>query len=303
MAIVAKKSERGMILLLTILITAVLTATVVEYNYDANLNVDIAENYKNKMKASYLAKSGIRFVKVYLSSDLEGFIAEGFSDYKQLFYGKPIPVGSGFISITLKSEEGKINLNKIVSSEIVRDQFITLIEGLEIDASIYYSIVDWIDKDDDVFENAGAESLYYETLQNPYQCKNAKLESMEELRLIKGIDDEVYKKLKDNCTIYSNGLININEASKDVLMSLSEDMTEFDVNKIIEDRKEEGEYESIDELSYLGELYNDIKKKITTESKSYKITSVGIVDEISYKITNVVTKGKKSTKLLYSKEE
>jgi general secretion pathway protein K len=296
------KDQKGMALLLTILISVVLTTVVIEYNYDANINIDIAENYKNKLKADYLAKSGIRFARFYLSSGAENLLGDEIDEVKPLLHGKPIPLGSGVITIKLEGEDGRININKLVESQEVKDMFINLLDNLDIDYTVYYSLVDWIDTDDEVFEDNGAEDDYYQELSTPYPCKNAPLDSIDELRLIKGVDEEVFRELKKYCTIYSGALININEASKEVLLSLCEDITEYDVDKIIQTREEE-KYTNINELEYLDKVYDDIKGKITTEDSIYKITSVGVVDEIRYKITNYVQKEESGTKLLYSRED
>ena len=273
-----------------------------EYNYDVNINLDIAENYKNRLRASYLAKSGIRFARLYLSSDAENFLGDEIEEVKPLLYGKPLPLGGGFITINLESEDGRININKLAESDDVKDMFITLLDNLDIDYEVYYSLVDWIDADDDEFEGSGAEDDHYQKLPVPYSCKNAPLDSIDELRLVRGVDEEVFRELKKYCTIYSSALININKATKEVLLSLSEDITEDDVDRIIQTREEE-EYTDIKELEYLDEVYNEIKGKITTEDSVFKVTSIGVVDEIPYQITNYVEKEKSGTKLLYSRED
>lgn len=297
-----RNSQSGMALLMTVLVTAILTTVVVEYNYEANLNVDIAENYVNKLKAGYLAESGVQLTRAYLDSDAEEFLSGEALNIDKIFSGLPIPLGEGVLSVNLESEEGKINVNKLLASAKVQKNFLNLLENLDIDYEVYYTILDWLDEDDDEREDGGAESYYYESLASPYACKNGELESLEELRLIKGVTYEVYNELKDNITIYSNGLININKASRMVLLSLSEDMTEYDVNRIISEREEE-EYSDINELSYLGDIFKEIKGDITVEKGNYKITSLGEVHGISYKVTSYVASEKSGTRLLYSKEE
>src|SRR5262249_12987180 len=52
------------------------------------------------------------------------------------------------------------------------------------------AILDWIDADDQLRTN-GAEDEYYQTLQPPYHCKNAPLDSLEELLLVRGVTPEL----------------------------------------------------------------------------------------------------------------
>jgi type II secretory pathway component PulK len=52
-------------------------------------------------------------------------------------------------------------------------------------AELAASIVDWRDADDEV-TSGGAESEYYLLLADPYYCKNAPFETLDELLLVKG---------------------------------------------------------------------------------------------------------------------
>jgi hypothetical protein len=53
------------------------------------------------------------------------------------------------------------------------------------------SIVDWIDADSNSTNSDGAETSYYESLPEPYSAKNQPMETVEELRLVQGIDDSI----------------------------------------------------------------------------------------------------------------
>jgi len=63
-------------------------------------------------------------------------------------------------------------------------------QGAEL-TGVVNSILDWID-DDDLRRMEGAETPYYRTLEHPYPAKNAPLESIEELLLVKGIDADLF---------------------------------------------------------------------------------------------------------------
>lgn len=68
------------------------------------------------------------------------------------------------------------------------------------------AIFDWIDEDSDVREH-GAENEYYQTLNPPYECKNSKLETLDELLLIRGITPQLLFGEDAN----RNGLLDPNE--------------------------------------------------------------------------------------------
>lgn len=78
------------------------------------------------------------------------------------------------------------------------------IPGMTLEVS--EAIFDWIDADDEQRAN-GAENEYYQSLAPPYECKNAKLETLDELLLIRGITPQVLFGEDAN----RNGLLDPNE--------------------------------------------------------------------------------------------
>jgi type II secretory pathway component PulK len=106
-------------------------------------------------------------------------------------------------SIFICDEERKINVNSITSMvsagtnppvalPIYREWVETLIENLGLPQVDPYeladNIADWIDTDDD----GDAEYTYYETLPQPYSCRNGRMESIYELKLVKGMTDLIF---------------------------------------------------------------------------------------------------------------
>jgi type II secretory pathway component PulK len=88
-------------------------------------------------------------------------------------------------------ESGRININALFqldsSGQIAHDILVQLPNMTE---DIANSILDWIDPDDSPRPN-GAESDYYNGLDPPYQCKNAPLDTLEELLLVKGVTPQL----------------------------------------------------------------------------------------------------------------
>ncbi len=79
-------------------------------------------------------------------------------------------------------EEGKLNV-LFASSEAL--------ELLEMSGEQIASLFDWMDTDD-IVQADGAEDDYYRLLPNPYRCKNAPLELLSELLLIRGFNAANY---------------------------------------------------------------------------------------------------------------
>ncbi len=127
----------------------------------------------------------------------------------------------GSVSLAgLEDEESKINVNK--ASPAVMARLFTLCGMEEGPAqNLAYSIADWRDGDDFLSVPLGsAESSYYRSLQYPYEAKNADFEALEELLLVKGMDGNFFKKIRNYITIYGDGAVNVNTAPVPVLRAL-----------------------------------------------------------------------------------
>jgi general secretion pathway protein K len=214
---VLRKSEKGVALILTLLITAILVTLVVETNYSTQVNVRIAGNLKNDLQASYFAKSGVNIAISYLKYDGQNTETDDLTEDWAKSY-PPLPIGEGFVKVMIEDENGKIHVNGAVKEDGEVDQFIydalsRLFQREEVDIGILNSIIDWIDPDDDPLPE-GAEGSYYGSLDPPYECKNAPLDTISELLMIKGVTDEVYGKISKHLTIYSDGKVNINTANR-----------------------------------------------------------------------------------------
>src|SRR5262249_50104764 len=82
---------------------------------------------------------------------------------------------------------GKLNINALFAldstGKVLHDALMKLPNMTD---DIAWSIVDWIDPNDDP-SAGGAEDSYYATRTPPYHCKNGPLDSIDELLLVKGI--------------------------------------------------------------------------------------------------------------------
>jgi general secretion pathway protein K len=168
------------------------------------------------------------------------------------------------------------------------------------------SIIDWTDSDDEVMylpfiiqENLGAESAYYDRLEPSYRCKNAPLDMTEELLLVKGVTPQVYDCIRDYITVYGEGKININCASKRVIKSLSEKIDSA-LTQLIIDRRNIKPFESITELQDVpgmtDDIYYTIKKAATVSptERYYNVMSRGNVDRLKCKIVAILKRNMKT---------
>jgi len=147
-------------------------------------------------------------------------------------YSQPDSSGTPETCWGLVDEERKINLNT-AEMQVLRRLSRVVLGFNETQAQEFAaSIVDWRDPDSELSIPLGsAEDTYYEDLKYPYAAKDADFEVLDELLLVKGIDKDIFQKIKDYLTVYGSGKININTASKEVLLALGLD--EAIVRKIL----------------------------------------------------------------------
>jgi len=210
--------RKGSILIVALWALFFLSALALALNAYINPQISLASKLKERAKCYYLAKAGVKkVVQTVAADETPGY--DALKDLRNDKEFKKKELGEGLFSIDLTDEERKININKAPFDVLKR--FFEITTGVTPkDASgIADSIIDWRDSDNDARE-LGAENSYYQTLIQPYPCKNKDFEVIEELLLVKGINKEIFSKVKDRITVYNQGAVNINTAEKIVLESL-----------------------------------------------------------------------------------
>jgi hypothetical protein len=95
----------------------------------------------------------------------------------------------------LARETAKFNINRLTEFEDDEDDVTTAFGAVSfvpgMTEEIVNSILDWIDSDEEA-RVGGAESIYYTGLAVPYSCRNAPLESIEELLQIQGVTPALF---------------------------------------------------------------------------------------------------------------
>jgi type II secretory pathway component PulK len=185
-------------------------------------------------------------------------------------------IGDRNCDVHIHDESGKININKITDE--TKQGFIKFLLALKIEEHaaeiITDSILDWVDEDDLHHVN-GAEKNYYSSLPEPYEPKNGAFEIIEELTLVKGVTPQVFELLREHVTIYGAGKINVNFASKEVLLSVPDISPEI-VDAIIQYRDENGKIEKFGDLKELfrgygviGKSFQEVTKYLTVYDSSF----------------------------------
>lgn len=217
--------NKGVALLVTLMILVLIVTLVWELFRVGARAAQTGANGRDSIRAGLVAEAGIAAARLVLREDA------GDNQYDTLdeIWSRPVPpidLGEGTIRIVVEDEERKINLNGLVlaNGNAPDDQrlavFRKLLEILEIDPSLADAVVDWLDNDDTP-RVSGAESAFYLSQPFPYKAKNDFLDTVDELRLVRGITPEVFEKLQPFVTVYSSGKVNLNTAPKQILQALS----------------------------------------------------------------------------------
>ena len=272
-------SEKGMALIIVLLITVFLVTVITEIVYAVHRYGEMASLYTNGERASLLASGGVLLTGSLL---YEKLIDE--NEVTVLYESETdriIKNSDGEVRITLADEQGKVSLNAILTSKgIVHedklDVFSRLVDTLELPRELSDTLADWLDKDNDHRKTVGAEtSNYYGTLKRPYRAKNSTLDSVDELLLIKGFTPKVVKALKPYVTIHTDGLININTAPVEVIMALDKQITQDMAETVISER-EKSPIKSVTELRDIpgfSIVAVGLRKKVSVKSSKFGLTS------------------------------
>jgi len=166
---------------------------------------------------------------------------EGENTYAET--GDPIFQFPGDFKVEFKGEDTKINLNQLAYG--TKGAIIKMLEAL-IEPEFYdfiflentsraeyvdreeliQNIVDWVDMGDDKYTDGakyitgGDEQSNYDDFDPEYKVKNSKFDTVQELMMVYGVDDLVFKILEPHITIYSTGKVNVNKANHDMLEGL-----------------------------------------------------------------------------------
>ncbi|MDE0840261.1 MAG: type II secretion system protein GspK [Kiritimatiellae bacterium] len=336
-------AKGGSALILVLWVIGMLAMFISNMAFDAHIEARITSYYRKRHKAASLAHSGVELAKMIMEKILEidpNYEEEPpeddpwYLDAKRLAQGSSLsatyPLGEGEFHLAIVTEQARRNVNLLTKEEewepilavgdIPEDLWPDLIEAF----------LDWVDKDD-IERSDGAETEdYYATLENPYGARNGALYSVDELIRIKGFtqaiiyggllagesgdDGEpvVVSGIADLLTTYGGKKINVNAASRRVLMTLPdpEGIADLVAGAIFEELEGfEGDdgttepeffeddadlFRSVPELSQGGR-----KAYVTTKaSQYYRITSTGRMKGVERKVSCIVVRSKGDLRIL-----
>lgn len=313
------KNKKASVLILSVWAVIFLAVLAAQVGLHIRQRASVLSRLETNSQQHYIADAGIKKAISSLRLDLsrnKGL----YSSYGKYFrhnnaeHFEAIKVGSvmaevsytyfgGGIGLPKKQygfvdEERKINVNTEERNVLLR--LIQHTANLTFDEArdITDAIIDWREMGESQVTGFYSDS-YYTNLQYPYEPKNAYFELIDELLLLKGIDESIFEKIRPFLTVYGNGRVNINTASPAVFLAFGLETVLID--KILQVRRgldnientvddyifhktfdvasemkgfvklDLAEIKAIDQLNSAG--------KIKTNSSFYKIQSFGKLTE------------------------
>ena len=300
-----ESDERGIAILLSLLILFLLVTLILDFDYETRADLRAAGNFRDDQKAYLLAQSAVNAARAVLRDDA---IHSPAYDANTEFWATPLPaytVGDGTLTGAITDETGKFNLNVLANPRtggLDQKRYLILrrlFENLDLDPDKVDAIVDWIDNGDEPMPR-GAENDYYQSLNPPYSCKNAPMETISELHRIKGFDDETFKKVAPFLTVYGDDKINANTADPLLIEALDERIDQPLAERVVANRPWENAQKLKD---LLGATYVDVLPYIKVSSNVFLIQAEGKVNDTIKRITAVVQRNGTSLPFLYYRVE
>jgi len=292
------RGQKGFALILTLIVTALMVAALVEMIHQVNVDIFLSRGYRDGQQASLLAESGVTGGMKLLQLSMQGKAYTALTDA----WATPVKLDdeTGAIEVSIVEESGKVNLNSLVQQNGIVEPFTQaalkrLGKRLKIPEDIWDALADWLDSDDQNRSN-GAETPYYRSLKPSYSAHNGKLSTIVELSLVKGVTPEIFARLKPFVTIYADqagaplSQVNINTASKEVLAALDDGIDDRMAERILEERQLKP-FQGVGELSRIpgGETISQkLTGKVSVKGSLFRIISIARVKETARTVEAVI---------------
>ena len=249
------RNDRGVALLIVLLVTALLIALIFEFSYATRISLNSAINFRDSQRAYFLARSGIYAFIRYGDKLRDFYIPQGkWSDVPGL------SEADTRVELMWEDERGKININTVSSLDWVGNLF--SIKGISTE----------------VVDNIKALK------QGPPVRTFILLSELHAVML-----DDDYIKVVDYLTTSSDSMININTASEDVLNSVLPN-NRSEVSMIVNTRKTK-KIEALNEVGLDQSKVGALVNKLQFDSAAYRVYANAMVGGYTKTIEVVVNSG------------
>ncbi|MDF3129505.1 type II secretion system protein GspK [Kiritimatiellaeota bacterium B1221] len=296
------RHKQGSALMLALVTIVMISTLLISFIFRIRMESDLAARQRFGMKARHLSLGGQEYAKWMLlqatrvgneadeDTPEELFVAMKNLQRGVAIHGYPVKMDEGTIQLSITPESSRRNVNSL--SDPDWEQMLEN-SGVPDDyhAQLIAAFRDWTDEDEATrLLGAEEDDSYYQDLELP--VKNDPVESLAELGMIRGFTkailyggtlEEYYDEpevvvsgIAGLLTVYGNATVNINSASKEVLMSLS-GIREDQVDQIIEGRSgADGEFGTDDDG------YNDLNQGLAAGGLSSETSELFSLSDFNW---------------------
>jgi general secretion pathway protein K len=279
---VTAPNERGIALIIVLIVVALLTITVTEFTYSVRLDQHRLRNSLHALQASLLARSGINLAEGFLMQDEEprydAFTEEWWLGLDEFCRGLELDPGM-YVRCKVRDESGKININgtrgalrvsedqRVTGDAVLRDALRRIFEAHEID-------VDIVDRLADYWAQEPPELADGRRLRVP------DFSSLEDFAATFGIPTEKLIRLREILTAQRGYTrININTAPAEVLAAVINDAAP--VSDIVDRQMQEEPFVTVGDIApLLGDIENAgvIRGLFTVNSRLFRLEASAVAN-------------------------
>ncbi len=245
----SRRQQRGLALITAVLVVAIVATVATTLALGEQVWFRQAQNMTDRAQAISLRQGALNYAAILLARDDANIDHLGELWAKPL---PPLPVEDGMIAFAVSDAQGLFNLNNVVQAGQPNgpnmEMFRRLLISLSLDPGLSEALRDWLDPDST--PQGGAEDTEYLSLPQPYRAANQPLQSVDELRLVKGFSAKTVEKLRPYVTaLPGSTTVNINTAPDQVLAALCTNLSAAALKPLIDSRvtqpfKSPGEFTS-----------------------------------------------------------
>ncbi len=248
-----RQCRSGMVLVFALWVLGILTVLAVSVAAGIRQKIFLVARLDERNRMNYVLEAAVKKTAGYIHQEMEisSFeyspsvkmnLLNNSNELANIELGRD-QAGVGYISVAgddtslrwgVVDEESKINLNK--TDPVTLTNLLTSLLSLndEDAAKLARALLDWRQNGESEITGFFSDE-YYSNLQYPYLKKSADYETLDEMLLVKGMEKQMYDRLINFVTIYGDGTVNINTASKEVLEALG--LPDTLVDKILTARR------------------------------------------------------------------
>ena len=268
------KRQKGSVLLIAVFITSVIVAIAARFTGDFQLSVARAGHNIIGAQLQHYIYSVEEFASWTLEQDADDDNSNGryVKNGQQGSYDHleeewmtelAVPVEDATITAQLTDALSRFNINQLQGRPTPynpqgtfnerfttgQQRFMRLLQtqpdnlvDTTLAQSITEAVIDWIDSDNTITGQGGAEDNYYSSLETPLRAANQPFISVTELRQIKGVSNDIYNYLSPLLIALPSDVgFNVNTALVPVMRSLNQQnietpLDETDVELLLSDR-------------------------------------------------------------------